>query len=64
MNDENTKAQQTYHVRVGHARVSVQCQSREQAIDLARRKLSSEMPRLYDLIHQMDVQRFQIEPAT
>jgi hypothetical protein len=64
MKDENKQSPQTFHVQVGHARVSVQCRSHEEAIALARRKLSTEMPRLYDLIHKLDARRFQIVPAT
>jgi hypothetical protein len=52
----------TFHVQVGHARVTVRCETREQALQMARRQLGNELPRLYDIIHQLDPARFRIEP--
>ncbi len=49
-----------YEVRVGHMRVIVQGGSREDAISQARRALSLEMPRMWDVIHSMATNRFNV----
>jgi len=50
-----------YHVKLGHVEVVVECRSRDEAIRLARTKLSEDMPRLYDVIHGAEDQEFQID---
>lgn len=50
-----------YIVTVGHSRVHVDCGDQREAIRLARQKLATEMPRLWDVIHQMDETRFRVE---
>lgn len=50
-----------YDVTLGHSRVRVMGHSLEEALQQARRALSVEMPRLYDVIHHLDAARFQIE---
>jgi hypothetical protein len=52
-----------YHVRVGHWEIRVQAHSVDEAIELARRHLSAELPRLYDVIRAMTATRFQVEAA-
>jgi hypothetical protein len=49
-----------YRVRLGFVEVLVECQSKEEAIPLAREKLSSDWPRLYDVIHRADDKQFQV----
>ena len=49
-------------VQVGHAEVQVRCRSHGEAIRLAREQLRLEMPRLWDVIDQLDDSRFQVEP--
>ena len=56
--DSKTK----YQVKVGHAEVSVQCANEDEAVRLARKLLSNDMPRLYDVINRLDVDRFQVRP--
>ena len=53
----------TYRVQVGHAEVCVTGRSVQEAIQLARRKLSIELPRLYDVIQSMDESQFRVQPA-
>ncbi len=48
-------------VRLGHAQVLVHGQSAEEAIKRARTQLSHDMPRLWDKIHLLDAQQFQVE---
>ncbi len=50
-----------YRVRLGLVEVEVECHSKEDAVRLARMKLSDDMPRLYDVIHNAEDQEFQID---
>lgn len=65
MNDRSTSARQTtrYQVRVGHATVIVDAVSEIDAIRMARKKLSHEMPRLWDVIHRLDDRQFCVDPG-
>ena len=49
-----------YEVRVGHMRVIVRGGSDEDAISQARRELSREMPRMWDVIHTLATNRFEV----
>ena len=49
-----------YRVKLGHSEVSVECGSKEEAIRLARTKLSSDLPRLYDVIHRAEDEQFEV----
>ncbi len=49
-----------YEVRVGHMRVIVRGGSHEDAISQARRALSREMPRMWDVIHTLATYRFKV----
>jgi hypothetical protein len=51
-----------FEVTVGFARVTVTGVTREDAIQQARRALCREMPRLYDVIRNLDPSRFQVIP--
>jgi hypothetical protein len=53
----------TFSVRVGHWQIVVQAHNGEEAIQVARRHLSIELPRLYDLIRSLTAARFQVEAA-
>ena len=59
----NTRVLSQYQVSVGHWEIRVQAYSVEEAIELARRHLSQELPRLYDVIRAMTATRFQVEAA-
>jgi hypothetical protein len=50
-----------YRVRLGLVEVVVEGASKEDALRLARTKLSDDLPRLYDTIHGAEDQEFQID---
>ena len=50
-----------YEVRVGFSRVCVEGRSPVEAVEQARRQLSLEMPRLYDVIYGLEAERFEVE---
>ena len=62
MNDETVELI-NYQVRVGHVVVRVRARDEQEAIELAKRKLSHEMPRLYDVIRSLDATRFEVDHA-
>lgn len=51
-----------FRVEIGHAAVNVVCATPDEAIRLARRRLSEEMPRLWDVIHHIGDNKFRVEP--
>lgn len=63
MNDSEQHVSQKYEVTVGHARVTIECDDRRQVIPEARRRLSLEMPRLWDMIQTMADSRFEVAVA-
>ena len=50
-----------YRVKLGLAEVVVEGCSKDEATRLARKKLSRDMPLLYDIIHRAKDQEFQID---
>ena len=52
---------QRYEVIVGHARVQVTGASDAEAVEAARRRLCLDMPRMWDVIQTLDVQRFEVK---
>ena len=52
-----------YRVKLGYSEVFVEGHSRKEAIRLARKKLSDDMPRLYDVIYRADDIDFQVNEA-
>ena len=62
-NRKNANSQQ-YKVTVGFAQVTVDARNRSEALSVARRKLSQDVPRLWDVIFNMDAHRFQVDPVT
>ena len=52
--------ERTYEVSVGHASVRVRGASREEAIAEARTQLCLDLPRMWDVIHSLDRQRFDV----
>ena len=62
MNTENQPLN-LYRVRVGHWEVQLKAHDAEEAVQLARRQLAREMPRLYDVIQTLTATRFQVEAA-
>jgi hypothetical protein len=53
----------TYRVRVGHWEIHLKAHDAEEAIAIARRHLARDLPRLYDIIHNLTANRFQVEAA-
>jgi hypothetical protein len=53
----------TYRVRIGHHEYHVKARDAAEAIEIARRKLSRELPRLYDVIRNLTASRFEVEAA-
>lgn len=62
MNEQPTILK-TYRVRVGFAQVEVKARDVQQAVTIARQKLSQELPRLYDVIRALAPAKFEIEYA-
>ena len=54
---------QDFRIRVGHWRLRVRAHDSEEAIEVARRQLIQELPRLYDVIRGMEPARFELEDA-
>ena len=57
------QALKTFLVRVGHWEIQLKAHSAEEAIQLARRAMACELPRLYDVITKLTETRFQVEAA-
>jgi hypothetical protein len=53
----------TYRICVGHWQVRLKARDAEEAVQLARRQLARELPRLYDVIRTMTAARFEVEAA-
>jgi hypothetical protein len=53
----------TYRVCVAHHEISVKAHDAAEAIQLARRQLARELPRLYDLICKLATTQFRVENA-
>ena len=53
-----------YEVCVGHFTVRVEGRSRDEAIVAARRQLCRELPRMWDVIHSLEANRFQVDVAS
>jgi hypothetical protein len=59
----NTQLLKTYRVRVGHWEIRLKAHDADEAIALARRQMARELPRLYDVIRSLTINRFQVEAA-
>jgi hypothetical protein len=53
----------TYRVRVGHHDFRVRARDAAEAVEVARRQLARELPRLYDVIRKLTESQFQVEHA-
>ena len=62
MNAENNPLG-TYRIRVGHWEICLKARDVDEAIQLARRQMARELPRLYDVIRNLTAARFQVEAA-
>jgi hypothetical protein len=61
MNQEQSL--KTYRIRVGYWELRLKAHDADEAIEMARRQLARDLPRLYDVIRQLTVSRFQVEAA-
>jgi hypothetical protein len=52
-----------YRVRMGHLEVVVLARDESEAIALARREFSCQLPRFYDLIRSLETTRFELQKA-
>jgi hypothetical protein len=52
-----------YRVRIGHHDFLIKARDVGEAVELARRQLARDLPRLYDLIRNLTAARFQVEAA-
>jgi hypothetical protein len=59
----NHETLKTYRIRVGHWEITLTAHDAEEAIQLARRAMACELPRLYDVIRALTASRFQVEAA-
>jgi hypothetical protein len=59
----NHEPLEVYLVRVGHWEVRLKARDREEAIRLARLQMARELPRLYDVVRALNVDRFDVEEA-
>jgi hypothetical protein len=59
----NNELLKTFRVCVGHWEMRVRAHDRDEAIAIARRHLSRELPRLYDVIRNLTANRFQVDRA-
>ena len=53
----------TYRVRIGHHNVRILARDAAEAIEITRRQLAHELPRLYDVIRNLAETRFQVDHA-
>jgi hypothetical protein len=60
MSNETNKTVRMYKVEVGHNSVLVQGTSAEEAIRVAKVKLSHELPRLWDVIQKLTPDKFRV----
>jgi hypothetical protein len=58
-----TRRLKTYSIRVGHYELRLKAHDAEEAIEMARRQLARELPRLYDVIRALTATRFEVEAA-
>jgi hypothetical protein len=60
---EHSEKRCWYRVQVGLTTVLVEATNVEEAIVAARRKLTAELPRMYDVIRGLEATRFEVKPA-
>lgn len=54
--------QKRFHVKVGLAECTVRCQSKSDAVRLARTQLGEQMPKMWDVIQGIDDKEFRVDP--
>jgi len=58
INHQEERCEHRYCVQVGHWSVVVEARGESDAVSAARRKLCEELPRLWDVISELDERRF------
>ncbi len=53
----------SYRIRVGHWEIRLKARDAAEAIELARRQMARELPRLYDVIQNLTAAHFRVEAA-
>jgi hypothetical protein len=61
--NSGTETLKTYRVRVGHWEIVLKAHNADEAIEIARRAMARDLPRLYDVIRVMTANRFQVDAA-
>lgn len=61
MNADPRTPLRKFDVRVGHAVVTVEARDEVEAVSAARERLCQELPRMWDVISQLEVARFEVE---
>jgi hypothetical protein len=59
----NNEKLRTFRICVGHWEIRLKARDAEEAVQMARRQLARELPRLYDVIRTLTAARFQVEAA-
>jgi len=59
----NHEALKSYRIHVGHWEIELKARDADEAIQLARRAMACELPRLYDVIQRLTAARFQVDAA-
>jgi hypothetical protein len=59
----NNEVLKIFRVCVGHWQIRIKARDADEAVQVARRHLARELPRLYDVIRTLTAARFQVEAA-
>lgn len=62
--DDNDGKASRFEIRVGHARVTVEARTQQEALAAGRRRLAEDMPRMWDKIYELADERFEVEKLT
>ena len=58
MSDPAKEIKKSFRVTVGFSEVVVRCATRQDAVRMARKELCQEVPRLWDVIQQLEDKQF------
>ena len=62
MSDPVKDIKKIFRVKVGFSEVVVHCATRQDAVRMARKELCQEVPRMWDVIQQLDDKQFLVHP--
>lgn len=60
-NRQPEQRKRQYQVQVGHHRLTIEAESEAEALRIARRRLGSDLPRLWDMIYDMRDTDFDVQ---